>query len=126
MEGSRAFEAAWGSAAAAACLALAIPLLVWSRGAAGDTVFGARIDPGRRLQLAYGIFALAMAFTNLGCRLIPHAELPLVHPAFFIVTAALLAGLGPRVVVLAARRARGRTFRSRIGAATKVTVRQRT
>jgi hypothetical protein len=44
---------------------------------------------------------MAMAGTNIGCRFIPHGELPYVHPAFLLITLALVAGLGPRVVVLA-------------------------
>jgi hypothetical protein len=104
MEGSRSFELAWGAAAAALCIALAVPILRWTLPGDRRSLFGVRIDPDARLQRAYGIFAFAMAFTNLGCRAIPHATLPLVHPAFFLVTIALLAGFAPRVAWLATHR----------------------
>jgi hypothetical protein len=104
MEGSRAFELTWGLAAGAVCLAVAIPVLWWTLPAHRRAFFGRTIDPDGRLQLAYGVFAMAMAFTNVGCRAIPHDDLPLVHPAFFLITVALVLGLGPRVLVLALRR----------------------
>ena len=46
---------------------------------------------------------MAMAGTNLGCRAIPHDELAFVHPAFFVITVALVLGLGPRVAFMALR-----------------------
>jgi len=101
MEGSRAFDLGWGIVTCGACLALAIPVLWWSLPAHRRSLFGSAIDPDGRLQLAYGVFAMAMAFTNAGCRAIPHGDLPYVHPTFFLITAALALGLGPRVVLLA-------------------------
>ena len=59
--------------------------------------FGARIAPGERLQPAYGIFCMAMAFTDIGCRAIPHGELMFVHPVFFLMTLALVAAIAPRL-----------------------------
>ncbi|GAC1576636.1 MAG: hypothetical protein NVS3B7_09620 [Candidatus Elarobacter sp.] len=100
MEGSRAFEIAWGLTAGAICLAVAVPMLWWVLPGHKRSFFGHAIDPAFRLQLAYGIFTMAMAWTNVGCRVIPHDDLPLVHPAFFLVSLALVAGLGPRVVWL--------------------------
>lgn len=44
---------------------------------------------------------MAMAGTNIGCRFIPPGELAYVHPAFLLITVALVVGLGPRVLVLA-------------------------
>ena len=101
MEGSRAFELTWGLTAAAICFAVAVPVLWWSLPGRRRSLFGRAVDPSGRLQLAYGIFAMAMAFTNAGCRAIPHDDLPLVHPAFFLITAALVLGLAPRVAYLA-------------------------
>jgi len=103
MEGSRAFDLGWGIVTACACLAVAIPVLWWSLPAHRRALFGTALDPRGTLQLAYGIFAMAMAFTNLGCRAIPHGELPYVHPTFFAMTVALVAGLAPRVVAVARR-----------------------
>ena len=103
IEGSRTFDLAWGAATAALCLAVGVPLLWWSLPAHRRAFFPAAIDPDGRLQLGYGIFALAMACTNLGCRAIPHAELPYVHPTFFLITVLLVAALAPRVVRVARR-----------------------
>lgn len=101
LEGSRAFSIGYGLATGAACLALAVPMLWWCLPAHRRSFFGPRIDPQYRLQLAYGIFAMAMAFTDVGCRAIPHDRLALVHPTFFLMTVVLVAGLGPRLVALA-------------------------
>ena len=54
--------------------ALAVPLLYWVLPGRERSFFGPRIDPAQRLQLAYGIFCMAMAFTDIGCRTIPHGE----------------------------------------------------
>lgn len=105
MEGPRGFDLAWGFATGAVCLALAVPLLRWWLPEHRRPFFGTAIDPQYRLQLAYGLFCMAMAGTNVGCRAIPHGELPYVHPAFFLITVALVAGLAPRILVLALRRA---------------------
>jgi hypothetical protein len=48
---------------------------------------------------------MAMAGTNIGCRAIPHDDLAYVHPAFFLITVALVVTLAPRVIVMAAGRA---------------------
>ena len=101
MEGSRAFDVTWGVLAAAACLALAVPMLWWWLPEHRRSFFGPAIDPRYRLQLGYGLFCMAMAGTNLGCRAIPHDDLPFVHPAFFVITVALVVALGPRAIVLA-------------------------
>jgi len=103
LEGSRAFDLAWGGVTAALCLAIAIPMLRWWLPQHRRSVFGRAVDPTFRLQLAYGLFAMAMAGTNLGCRAIPHDDLPYVHPAFFAITMLLVAGLGPRVLAAALR-----------------------
>lgn len=102
LEGDRAFGLAYGFVTGGLCLALAIPLLYWLLPGRERSFFGPRIDPHRRLQTAYGVFCLAMAFTDVGCRAIPHGELAYVHPAFFVLTVALVVGLGPRLLHLAA------------------------
>jgi hypothetical protein len=101
MEGSRGFDVTWGLLTGALCLALAVPILWWWLREHRRSFFGAAIDPAYRLQLGYGLFCMAMAGTNIGCRAIPHDDLGIVHPAFFLITVALVAGLGPRVVWLA-------------------------
>lgn len=97
IEGSRSFDLVWGLVSGALCVALAVPILRWSLPAHRRSFFGAAVDPAYRLQLAYGLFCMAMAGTNIGCRAIPHDDLPFVHPTFFLITVALVVGLGPRV-----------------------------
>lgn len=101
MEGSRAFDVTWGLVTAAFCLALAVPMLWWWLPEHRRSFFGRAIDPRFRLQLAYGLFCMAMAGTNIGCRAIPHDDLALVHPAFFLITVALVVAFAPRVVAMA-------------------------
>jgi hypothetical protein len=62
--------------------------------------FGPQIDPSQRLQLAYGIFCMAMAFTDIGCRTIPHGPLSFVHPTFFLMTLILVVTIGPRILAM--------------------------
>jgi hypothetical protein len=101
LEGDRTFGLVYGFVSGGLCFALAIPILWWVLPASRRSFFGTRIDPAARLQLAYGILCMAMAFTDIGCRAIPHGSLEFVHPAFFLMTVALVATLGPRVLVLA-------------------------
>lgn len=98
IEGSRAFDVTWGLAAGAVCLAVASPLLYWVLPATRRSAFGMRLDPHGRLQLAYGIFGMSLAFTNVGCRLIDHGPLEAVHPTFFVLTVVYCTALAPRVV----------------------------
>jgi hypothetical protein len=42
-----------------------------------------------------------MAFTDIGCRAIPHGPLAYVHPAFFLLTLVLAVTIGPRIVAVA-------------------------
>jgi hypothetical protein len=106
MEGSRVFDVTWGLVTAATCLALAVPMLWWWLPEHRRSFFGPAIDPHNRLQLAYGLFCMAMAGTNIGCRAIPHDDLPFVHPVFFLITLALIAGLAPRALAMALNRRR--------------------
>ena len=100
IEGSRTFDLSWGFTTAALCLAVGAPMLWWWLPEHRRSFFGTAIDPSYRLQLGYGVFCLAMAFTNVGCRAIPHGDLAFVHPTFFTITVALVAGLGPRVLAM--------------------------
>jgi hypothetical protein len=114
LEGSRAFDIAWGTVTALICFGLGLATLVaWlrSRRTGTASLFGAA-DPGRGLQLAWGIFAMGMGGTNLGCRYIDHRYLSGVHEGFFALTLVVVAVLGP---ALALRAARARSVRSRAG-----------
>ncbi len=97
LEGDRAFSLVYGFVTGGLCLALAIPLLYWVLPGHHKSFFGLRIDPEYRLQLGYGIFCMAMAFTDVGCRAIPHGPLMFVHPTFFFVTMLLVVTIAPRL-----------------------------
>jgi hypothetical protein len=101
LEGDHTFSLVYGLTTGAVCLALAVPLLYWVLPGHQRSFFGMRIDPMRRLQVGYGIFCMAMAFTDIGCRTIPHGPLAFVHPTFFLLTLALVATLGPRILAVA-------------------------
>jgi hypothetical protein len=101
LEGDRTFGLIYGLTTGGLCLVLAIPLLYWVLPGHKRSFFGTRIDPEYRLQLAYGIFCMAMAFTDMGCRAIPHGRLTFVHPTFFLMTLALVIALAPRITALA-------------------------
>jgi hypothetical protein len=100
LEGDHTFGLIYGIVTGGLCLALAIPLLYWVLPGRRRSFFGPRIDPAYRLQLGYGIFCMAMAFTDIGCRTIPHGQLAYVHPTFFLMTVALLVSLAPRTIAL--------------------------
>jgi len=100
LEGDRAFSIAYGFVTGGMCLALAVPLLYWVLPGRRRSFFGAAIDPSYHLQLAYGIFCMAMAFTDIGCRTIPHGSLEFVHPTFFLMTLILVATIAPRIVAM--------------------------
>ena len=103
LEGDRTFSIIYGLATGALCLALAIPMLYWVLPGHKRSFFGPRIDPEYRLQLFYGIFCMAMAFTDIGCRTIPHGSLEFVHPTFFLMTLVLLVSIGPRLLAMRRR-----------------------
>ena len=100
LEGDRTFELVYGFVTGGVCLALAVPLLYWVLPNHRRSFFGLAVDPSYRLQLAYGIFCMAMAFTDIGCRAIPHGNLEFVHPAFFFMTLLLVVTIGPRLLVM--------------------------
>jgi hypothetical protein len=106
IEGSRSFNIAFGLTTASVCLAIAVPTLWWVLPRSRVWLFPPNVDRRQGIQLAYGIFAMAMAFTDALCRLIPHGKLPLVHPAFFATTVILASFVGPRVVYVFTRLAR--------------------
>jgi hypothetical protein len=108
MEGTRGYDIAFGALTSLTCLAIAVPILWWVLPNYAVWLFSPAVDRNRYIQLAYGIFAMAMAFTDALCRFIPHALLPWVHPAFFLTTVLIAAGLGPRVAFLVVRETRRR------------------
>jgi hypothetical protein len=106
LEGSRAFDIAWGSITGLTCFALGLTaLFYWLRARrTGDvSIFGAATDPGRGLQLAWGIFAMGMGGTNVGCRFIDHRYLSAVHEGFFALTVIVIAVLVPSLAMYAFR-----------------------
>jgi hypothetical protein len=106
IEGSRSFNIAFGLTTASVCLGIAVPTLWWVLPRSRVWLFPPNVDRRQGIQLAYGIFAMAMAFTDALCRLIPHGKLPLVHPAFFATTVILAGLVGPRVFYVFTRLAR--------------------
>jgi len=115
LEGSRAFDIAWGTVTALTCFGLGLAtLFVWlrSRRTGAASLFGAATDPGRGLQLAWGIFAMGMGGTNLGCRYIDHRYLSGVHEGFFALTLVVVAVLLPALARRAARSRAGSQSRT--------------
>lgn len=106
IEGTRTFNVIFGGVTSALCLSVAVPTLWWVLPSHRVRLFPLDVDPNQGIQLAYGLFCMSMAFTDALCRFIPHAPLPWVHPAFFITTLIIVAGLGPRVAYVAAQRRR--------------------
>jgi hypothetical protein len=101
LEGDRTFSIAYGLITGGLCLAVAIPILWWVIPGHRRAFFGGAIDPHYRLQVGYGIFTMALAFTDIGCRAIPHGPLLFVHPTFFLLTLLVVATLGPRAIAVA-------------------------
>jgi hypothetical protein len=106
LEGSRAFDIAWGTVTALTCFALGLPTLFgWlkARRLGAASIFGAATDPHRRLQFAWGLFAMGMGGTNMGCRYINHRYLSGVHEGFFALTLIVVAVLLPALAAQALR-----------------------
>lgn len=100
LEGSRAFDIAWGAITGSICFPIGIVLVrSWlaARRDGGISIFGEATDPGRGLHLAWAIFAMSMGGTNFGCRFINHLELAWVHEGFFAITLVVYAVLLPRL-----------------------------
>lgn len=100
LEGTRAFDIAWGTVTGGLCFALGFAALyLWldARGRDRASLFGRAVDPDGGLHLAWAIFALVMGGSNLGCRYIDHYYLAGVHEGFFVLTLAVFAILGPYV-----------------------------
>ncbi len=100
IEGSRTFNVLFGATTASVCLLVAVPILVWVLPQYRRWFFSRGVDRHQRIQLAYGIFCMSMAFTDALCRFIPHKPLEWVHPAFFYTTVLIALGIGPRVAYL--------------------------
>ncbi len=101
LEGSRAFDIAWGAATGTLCFALGTFVIVrWlvARHGNGPSLFGSAVDPKRRLHLAYGIAAMGMGGTNYGCRFIDHRYLSGVHEGFAAITFVIVALLAWRLL----------------------------
>ncbi len=100
LEGSRAFDIAWGTTTGTICFALgALMLYGWvrARRSGAASPFGADVDPGGRLQFGYGLFAMVMGGTNYGCRFIDHRYLEAVHEGWFLLTLGIVGVLVPLV-----------------------------
>ena len=106
IEGSRTFNNFFGATTASACLLVAVPILWWVLPQHRCWFFSRGVDRHQRIQLAYGLFCMSMAFTDALCRFIPHKPLEWVHPAFFSTTVLIALGIGPRVAYLLLRRRR--------------------
>ena len=101
LEGSRAFDMAWGVVTGSLCFAIGIAMIaLWVRARASGaaSIFGARVDPGRGLHLAWAAFALGMGGTNIGCRFIDHQPLAAVHEGFFALTLVVSIVLAPPLI----------------------------
>ncbi len=101
LEGDRTFDIVLGTLTGAVCLAIAIPILLWSLPSYRRRLFSRSVDPHGILQIAYGVFCMAMAWADALCRYIPHGPLAWVHPAFFVTTLLIAAVIGRRVLALA-------------------------
>jgi hypothetical protein len=104
IEGSRAFKILFGATTAGVCLLVAVPILWWVLPLHRRWLFLPGVDRHQRIQLAYGLFCMSMAFTDALCRFIPHKPLEWVHPAFFYTTVLIALGIGPRVAYLLLQR----------------------
>lgn len=104
LEGSRAFDIVLGTITGLVCFTVAAPILWWSLPAHRRRIFAPAADRYGAVQIAYGVFCMAMAWADALCRYIPHGPLGPVHPAFFLTTTLIVVVVGPRVVVAATRR----------------------
>ncbi len=101
IEGTRAFDVIWGTATAAILFLIGWNVLYWWQPQHRVRIFSPSVDPTMRLQFYWGLLAMGMAGTNIGCRYIPHAFLESVHIGFAFITLTITLVLGPRVLFLA-------------------------
>jgi hypothetical protein len=101
IEGTRTFDVIWGTVAAAILFLIGWNALYWWQPEHRVRLFGPNVDPTMRLQFYWGLLAMMMAGTNVGCRYIPHAFLESVHLGFAMITLAIVLVLGPRTLFLA-------------------------
>jgi len=113
LEGDRTFDIALGTLTGAICLAIAIPILLWTLPSHRRRLFSRSVDPHGILQIAYGVFCMAMAWADALCRYIPHGPLAWVHPAFFATTLLIAVVIGRRVLAVARRPLENRTVSAR-------------
>ena len=109
-EGSRSFDIVFGTITGLACLSVAVPILWWSLPSHRRRLFSTAVDPRGYLQIAYGVFCMAMAWADALCRYIPHRPLGMVHPSFFATTLIIVFVIGPRVVTVATNTGATRTI----------------
>jgi hypothetical protein len=110
IEGTRGFDIMWGTATAAILFLVGWNVLYWWQPEHRVRIFSPQVDPTMRLQFYWGLLAMGMAGTNVGCRYIPHSFLEGVHLGFAFVTLAIVLVLGPRVLYLAVAGYRRRAF----------------
>jgi hypothetical protein len=113
LEGSRTFDIIWGTVAGGLCFTLGLMTLAWlvkAHRTGTASLFGSALDPHRRLNFGWGLFAMFMGGTNVGCRYVEHDYLPGVHEGFFVLTLLLVVVLAPVLVrqTVATRRADAR------------------
>lgn len=101
IEGTRTFDVIWGTVAAAILFLIGWNVLYWWQPEHRVRLFSPNVDPTMRLQFYWGLLAMVMAGTNVGCRYVPHAFLESVHFGFAIITLTIVLVLGPRTLFLA-------------------------
>jgi hypothetical protein len=122
IEGTRTFDVLWGTATAAILLLIGWNVLYWWQPEHRVRIFSSSVDPTMRLQFYWGLLAMGMAGTNVGCRYIPHAFLESVHFGFAVITLAIVLVLGPRVLFLAIEGYRRRFAAARKAAGERATL----
>lgn len=98
---NRLFDAILSGAIGILCLVIGATILRWASPKHAVRLFSPRVDPGQRIQAAYGVFCIGIALLKLFGRHLPLGPLDLVRPALFFTTVFLVATLGLRVLYLA-------------------------
>jgi hypothetical protein len=99
--GNRLFDAVMSAAVGILCLAIGATIVRWTSRRHPVWLFTPRVDPDRRIQLAYGVLCLLVALVKLFGRNLALGPLDLVRPAFFYTMIFLIVTLGLRVLYLA-------------------------